>query len=194
MEKLCKEAEQHHFLALAINTAHVQRCVQLLKHSNVRVGAAVSFPLGQTTTAMKVAETREAVANGALDIDFVINVAQLKSKNYKYIYDEIKAIVDACPSNVTVKVIFEVCLLSSDEIIDAAILSVAAGAHFVKTSTGFSTGGATPQAIDIMLTVVGKSALVKASGGVRDRETALQYLRAGVRRIGTSASIAICQA
>uniref|UniRef100_A0A0A9WKJ5 Deoxyribose-phosphate aldolase n=1 Tax=Lygus hesperus TaxID=30085 RepID=A0A0A9WKJ5_LYGHE len=138
-------------------------------------------------------ETREAIANGALEIDFVINVGELKNRNYRYIYNEIKAIVDACAADVTVKVIFEVCLLTPEEIIDVAILSVAAGAHFVKTSTGFSTSGATPEAIDSMLTVVGPNALVKASGGVRDKDVVLQYLRAGVRRIGTSAGIDICK-
>jgi deoxyribose-phosphate aldolase len=190
--KLCDEAKKHHFKAVAVNCAQVKRCVDLLAGTNVRVGGSVSFPLGQTTTAVKVAEAKDEVANGALDMDMMLNVAELKNKNYRYVYNDIKEVCGACPPHVTTKVIFEICLLTEEEIIDAAIMCVAAGANFVKTSTGFSTGGATPEAVDIMLAVVGNAALVKASGGIRDRSTALQFVRAGVRRIGTSAGVAIC--
>ncbi|KPA83730.1 putative mitochondrial deoxyribose-phosphate aldolase [Leptomonas pyrrhocoris] len=190
--QLCDEAKRFHFKAVAVNCAQVKRCVELLAGSGVRVGGSVSFPLGQTTTAVKVAEAMDEVNNGALDMDMMLNVAELKNKDYRYIYNDIKAVCGACPPHVTTKVIFEICLLTEEEIIDTAIMCVAAGAHYVKTSTGFSTGGATPAAVDIMLAVVGNAALVKASGGIRDRRTALQFVRAGVRRIGTSAGVAIC--
>ncbi|KAK7201428.1 DeoC/LacD family aldolase [Novymonas esmeraldas] len=190
--RLCSEAAEHHFLAVAVNSAQVRRCVELLRGTGVRVGGSVGFPLGQTTTSVKVAEALDEVANGALDMDMMLNVAELKNRNYAYVYEEIVAVCAACPPPVTTKVIFEVCLLTEEEIIDAAIMSIAAGANFIKTSTGFSTGGATPEAIDVMLAVAGNAASVKASGGVRDRSTALQYVRAGVRRIGTSAGVVIC--
>ncbi|KPI85392.1 putative deoxyribose-phosphate aldolase [Leptomonas seymouri] len=134
----------------------------------------------------------DEVKNGALDVDMMLNVAELKNGNYAVVYNDIKEVCGACPPHVTTKVIFEVCLLTDEEVMDTAIMCVAAGANYVKTSTGFSTGGATPEALDIMLAVVGNEALVKASGGIRDRSTALQYVRAGVSRIGTSAGVAIC--
>ncbi|KAL7698056.1 deoxyribose-phosphate aldolase [Lotmaria passim] len=190
--KLCDEAKAHHFKAVCVNGCRVAECVSRLRESAVQVACVCGFPLGQMTTAMKAAEAKEEVEHGANDVDMVINVGKLKSKNYRYVYEDIKAVCDVCAAAKAVsKVILETCLLTEEEIIDGSILCVAAGATFVKTSTGFSTSGSTPEVVDVMLAVVGNAALVKAAGGVRDRSTALQYVRAGVRRIGTSSGIAI---
>ncbi|AAZ12632.1 deoxyribose-phosphate aldolase, putative [Trypanosoma brucei brucei TREU927] len=189
--KLCKEARDHRFHAVCVNGSRVRCCVKALKGSGVRVAACCGFPLGAGSTEAKVAEAVAAVRDGAADIDMVINVGAVKERNYCLVYSDIKAVVDACGHNVTTKVIFETCLLTPEEIIDCCILSVAAGASFVKTSTGFNIGGATPEAVDMMLATVGNEAKVKVSGGVRDRETALQYVKVGVSRIGTSSGIAI---
>ncbi|KAG5511234.1 hypothetical protein JKF63_07176 [Porcisia hertigi] len=190
--QLCEEARVHNFKAVCVNGCHVAQCGKLLAGSGVRVACVCGFPLGQMTSAMKIAEATEEIANGAHEVDMVINIGDLKSKRYADVFADIKGVSDVCThSKVLLKVILETCLLSEEEIIDACIMSVAAGAAFVKTSTGFSTKGATPEAVDIMLAVVGNEALVKASGGVRDRSTAVQYIQAGVRRIGTSSGIAI---
>lgn len=192
--QLCSEAKANRFKAVCVNGSNVALCKELLKGSGVQVACVVGFPLGQMTSAMKAVETKEAILSGADDIDMVINVGQLKDKNYTYVYEDVKAVVDVCsPTKTVSKVIFETCLLTQEEIIDCAIICVAAGASFVKTSTGFSTAGSTPEVVDIMLAVVGSAALVKAAGGVRDRSTAQQYVDAGVRRIGTSSGIAIVQ-
>ncbi|GET85969.1 deoxyribose-phosphate aldolase, putative [Leishmania tarentolae] len=192
ISQLCEEAKTYHFKAVCVNGCHVAQCVQLLAGSEVRVGSSCGFPLGQMTSAMKAAEAAEAIASGAHEVDMVINVGALKSKCYADVFKDIKGVCDVCANAGAVsKVILETCLLSEEEIMDVCIMSVAAGATFVKTSTGFSTKGATPEAVDIMLAVVGNAALVKVSGGVRDRSTAMQYIEAGVRRIGTSSGIAI---
>ncbi|KAK7201427.1 deoxyribose-phosphate aldolase [Novymonas esmeraldas] len=192
IEQLCAEAREHGFRAVCVNGCHVARCAQLLAGSAVRVATVCGFPLGQMTSAMKAAEAAEEIVNGAHEVDMVMNVGALKSKRYRDVFTDVKGVCDVCArASAVSKVILETCLLSDEEIIDACIVCVAAGATFVKTSTGFSTTGATPEAVDIMLAVVGNQAEVKASGGVRDRSTALQYVRAGVRRIGTSSGIAI---
>ncbi|AYU76141.1 deoxyribose-phosphate aldolase, putative [Leishmania donovani] len=190
--QLCEEAKTHHFKAICVNGCHVARCAQLLAGSEVRLGCTCGFPLGQMTPSMKVAEAAEGISSGAHEVDMVINVGALKSKCYLDVFKDIKGVCDVCASAAVVsKVILETCLLSEEEIMDVCIMSVAAGATFVKTSTGFSTKGATPEAVDIMLAVVGNAASVKVSGGVRDRATAMQYVQAGVKRIGTSSGIAI---
>ncbi|KPI85391.1 putative deoxyribose-phosphate aldolase [Leptomonas seymouri] len=189
---LCDEAKKFHFKAVCVNGCRVAECAKLLKGSGVQVACVSGFPLGQMTPSMKAAETREEIQHGAHDVDMVINVGKMKSKAYRYVFEDIKAVCDVCNAAKAVsKVILETCLLTEEEIIDGCILCVAAGATFVKTSTGFSTSGSTPEVVDIMLAVVGNAALVKAAGGVRDRSTAEQYVRAGVSRIGTSSGITI---
>lgn len=190
--QLCEEAKQHKFCAVCVNSCRVKLCVEALRGTGVKTGSTCGFPLGACSTATKVAEAIAAVEDGAEDIDMVLNIGALKDKNYRFVLDDIRAVVAVCPPHVTTKVIFETCLLTEEEIMDCAIISVAAGAKYVKTSTGFNAaGGATPEAIDVMLAVVGNAARVKASGGVRERRVALQFVAAGVSRIGTSSGIAI---
>lgn len=191
VETLCEEAKKYQFKAVCVNGYYVEKCKGLLAGTNIGLACVVGFPLGQMTSAMKAAEAADAISHGATEIDMVMNVGAMKDKNYQAVYEDIKAVKTACGPQVVLKVIFETCLLTEEQILDASILSVAAGAEYVKTSTGFSTGGATPEAIDIMLAVVGKSAKVKASGGVRDRDASQQYVSIGVERIGTSSGIAI---
>eukprot|EP00658_Telonema_sp_P-2_P015514 TRINITY_DN15977_c0_g1_i8.p1 TRINITY_DN15977_c0_g1~~TRINITY_DN15977_c0_g1_i8.p1 ORF type:complete len:283 (+),score=42.97 TRINITY_DN15977_c0_g1_i8:157-1005(+) len=163
IEKLCREAKEHNFYAVCVNGSRVPQCLELLKGSNVQVAAVIGFPLGAGNIGAKSNEAAEIVAQGATEIDMVINVGALKDKQYGYVYDDIasicKAVVNGGKGN-KLKVIFETCLLTDEEVMDAAILSVAAGAHFVKTSTGFSTGGALPKDIDMMLAIVGNQAAV----------------------------------
>jgi deoxyribose-phosphate aldolase len=192
VDKLCDEALKHKFFAVCVNGSRVAHCVSRLAESSVKVAAVIGFPLGAGTSTAKAFEAKELVEQGAKEIDMVMNVGAMKDKNYALVFSDIKAVVDAARPG-TVKVIFETCLLTAEEIIDASILSVAAGAAFVKTSTGFDKGGATPEAVDAMLAVVGNEAEVKASGGVRDYDAAMAYISAGVTRIGTSSGIAIVQ-
>ncbi|KPA83731.1 putative mitochondrial deoxyribose-phosphate aldolase [Leptomonas pyrrhocoris] len=190
--QLCDEAKKFHFKAVCVNGCNVARCAKLLKGSGVHVACVCGFPLGQMTSTMKAAEAKEEVEQGAHDVDMVINIGKMKSKDYRYVFEDIKAVCDVCTAGKAVsKVILETCLLTEEEIIDGCILCVAAGATFVKTSTGFSTRGSTPEVVDIMLAVVGNAALMKAAGGVRDRSTAAQYVSAGVSRIGTSSGMGI---
>lgn len=190
VEKLCSEAVQNQFFAVCVNGCRVAQCVKALRGTNVKVAAVIGFPLGAGTPKAKAKEARELVEQGASEIDMVMNVGAMKDKNYRLVYEDIKAVVDASAPG-TVKVIFETCLLTQTEIADACILSVAAGAAFVKTSTGFNKAGATPEGIDLMLAIVGNEAEVKASGGVRDFASAAAYISAGVTRIGTSSGVAI---
>lgn len=191
--KLCDEAKENSFKAVCVNGYYASLAKKLLEKTSVLTACVVGFPLGQMTSHSKAAEAAELIQLGVNEIDMVMNVGALKDNDYKAVYDDIKAVKDACSSKAILKVILETCLLNRDEIIDASILSVAAGAEFVKTSTGFSTGGATPEAIDTMLAVVGNTASVKASGGVKDNSTAAQYISVGVKRIGTSSGIAIVE-
>ncbi len=188
VEKLCREAVEYGFASVCVNACRVKQASELLKDSDVKVACVVGFPLGATTTSCKVAEAKEAVQNGASEIDMVINVGLMKDKDYDGVKEDIKAVVDGCKA--TVKVILETCLLTKEEIVKACHISAEAGAHFVKTSTGFSTGGATVEDVALMK----KSCYglkVKASGGIRDKQTALKMIEAGADRLGTSASIDI---
>lgn len=189
--KLCVEAKQHNFKAVCVNGYYASLAKQLLENTPVLTACVVGFPLGQMTSHSKASEAAEVLKFGVNEIDMVMNVGAMKDNDYKAVYNDIKVVKEACGTKTILKVILETCLLTQEEIIDASILSVAAGAEFVKTSTGFSTGGATPEAIDTMLAVVGNAASVKASGGVKDNSTAVQYVSAGVKRIGTSSSIGI---
>lgn len=190
IEKLCSEAKEYDFKSVCVNPYYVKRAKELLKESDVLVCTVIGFPLGQNTTAIKVAETKDAINNGADEIDMVINIGALKSKDEDYVLNEIKEIRNACKGK-TLKVIIETCLLTDEEKITACKLSKKAGADFVKTSTGFSTHGATVEDVKLMRETVGEDMGVKASGGIRDRETALKMIEAGATRLGVSAGVEI---
>ncbi len=192
LKKLCKEAIDNDFAAVCVNPANVAFCAQELAGSKVKLASVVGFPLGASIPSIKSAETLMAVEDGANEIDMVINIAALKDKKYELVEADIKAVVDSAEGN-TVKVIIETCLLTDEEKIKACELSRSAGAHFVKTSTGFSTGGATKEDVALMYATVGKDLKVKASGGVRSYEDAIEMIEAGASRIGTSSGVAILQ-
>jgi deoxyribose-phosphate aldolase len=188
--KLCEEARKYMFASVCVNPAYVQLCAQILRSSGVRVCTVVGFPLGATTPTVKAIETRDAVANGADEIDMVINVGALKSGNYQMVLDDIKAVREACRGKIQ-KVIIETAYLTREEKIKACLLSKEAGADFVKTSTGFGPSGATVEDIRLMRETVGPSMGVKAAGGIRTTEDAKKMVEAGATRIGASASISI---
>jgi deoxyribose-phosphate aldolase len=190
VEKLCAEAREYHFKSVCINPGYVALAKRLLKDSGVLVCTVIGFPLGATTTGTKSAETRDAVADGADEIDMVINIGALKAGEFEKVKHDIEAVVEAAKGR-TVKVILETHFLTDEEKVAACHLSKAAGAHFVKTSTGFGGGGATAEDIALMRKVVGPGLGVKASGGVRTKEDAEKMIAAGANRIGASASIAI---
>jgi len=190
IKKICEEAKEYNFKSVCINPGFVKLCAKELKGSGVEVCTVVGFPLGATSKESKVFETKQALKDGATEIDMVINVSMLKEHDDKYVLEEIKALKKLCKKHV-LKVIIETCLLTEEEKIRACKLAKEAGADFVKTSTGFSTGGATVEDIKLMRKTVGKEMGVKASGGVRDKETALAMIKAGATRIGASAGIKI---
>ncbi|HNW93063.1 MAG TPA: deoxyribose-phosphate aldolase [bacterium] len=190
--KLCAEAKQYTFASVCVNTHWVKLCAEQLAGTPVKVCTVVGFPLGAMSIAGKAAETMAAIADGAGEIDMVLNIGALKSGDLATVKQDIAAVVQAAQGRVT-KVILETSLLTDKEKVIACQLSKEAGAHFVKTSTGFSTGGATIADIALMRQTVGPEMGVKASGGVRDREGAEDMIRAGATRIGASASIAIVQ-
>lgn len=195
VRKLCGEAKEHRFYAVCVNTCYVALCSELLAGTDVAVAAVVGFPLGAAHTAAKVAETRIAVAEGAAEVDMVLAIGALKEGRLEYVREDIEAVVqEAAKRGAIVKVILETCLLTDEEIAVACRLAMEAGAAFVKTSTGFSTGGATAAHVALMKSIVGDTMQVKASGGIRDRAKALEMIRAGADRIGASASVAICRA
>ena len=194
-EKLCREADEYGFAMVAINSSPVACCKELLKDSKVHVGAAISFPLGQTTIETKVFETKNAIENGADEIDYVINITELKEKNYDYIKEEMTQIVDVCRKhNVISKVIFENCYLTDEEKIKLCEIALEVKPDFIKTSTGFGTGGATVEDVKLMKSIVKDTVKVKAAGGIRDLDTCLKMIEAGAERIGTSSAIKITEA
>lgn len=188
--KLCKEALEHDFAAVVVNPAFVELAAGLLKGSRVKVCTVIGFPLGSATSQAKAFETRDAIMKGADEIDMVMNIGKLKSGDYKYVLDDIHAVIDAAQGRV-VKVIIEAALLTDDEKIVTCVLAKAAGADFVKTSTGFGPGGATARDVAIMRSIVGPTMGVKAAGGIKDCETAVEMMKAGATRIGASAGVAI---
>ena len=190
VQKLCAEAIEHKFYSVCVNGCYVADAKHLLQGTDVKVAAVVGFPLGAMTTAAKVFEAKEAVENGASEIDMVINVAKLKDGEFDYVENEIRLIKEAIGDNV-LKVIIETCYLTDEEKVKACELSLVAKADFVKTSTGFGTDGATYEDVKLMKSVVGDNAKVKASGGVRDKETAQKYINLGAERLGTSSGIDI---
>jgi deoxyribose-phosphate aldolase len=190
IEKLCKEAVEHGFFSVCVNGSWVPLAASLVQGSGVAVAAVTGFPLGAMHSAAKAFETERAVADGASEIDTVLHVGRLKQGDDAYVLADLQAVVAAAGGK-AVKVIFETCLLTDEEKARACRLSVEAGAAFVKTSTGFSSGGATLEDVRLMYTTVGGHCAVKASGGIRDRAAALAMIEAGATRLGTSAGIAI---
>ncbi|HCR44057.1 MAG TPA: deoxyribose-phosphate aldolase [Ruminococcaceae bacterium] len=191
-EKLCRESMEYHFKMVAINGAQAVRCSQLLKGSGVHVGVAVGFPLGQTTVESKVFETADALKNGADEIDYVINITELKSGNLPYLENEMRQIVSVCrEKGAIVKVIFENCFLTDDEKKAMCGIACRVKPDFIKTSTGFGSGGATVEDVRLMKAAVGNEVKIKAAGGIRDVGTALALINAGARRIGTSSGVKI---
>lgn len=193
IKMLCQEAIEYKFAAVCINPFYVNLCSDLLKDTDVKVATVIGFPLGANTTEVKVFETEDAIKNGADEIDMVINIGALKDKDYETVKNDIEKIVKAAHAHkdVIVKVIIETALLEKDEKTRACELSMEAGADFVKTSTGFSTAGATTEDIALMKSVVGDNLEIKASGGVRDVETAKAMIENGATRLGTSSGVKI---
>jgi deoxyribose-phosphate aldolase len=195
IKRLCGEAREYHFYSVCINSSYVELAAMELSGSQTKVCAVVGFPLGAMELNSKAFEADQACLHGATEIDMVIHVGALKEGRYDYVSNDIAAVVSvAADYDAKVKVILETCLLTKEEIIKACELAVQAGADFVKTSTGFSTGGATVEDVALMRATVGEKAQVKASGGIRDIEKAKEMIAAGADRLGTSASIAIVQA
>ncbi|MEK4171592.1 deoxyribose-phosphate aldolase [Lysinibacillus sp. FSL L8-0312] len=191
IEKLCAEAKQFNFASVCVNPTWVKRSSELLQGSDVLVCTVIGFPLGANTPAVKAFEAKDAIANGAKEVDMVINIGALKDKNYEHVQADIAAVVEAAKGSALVKVIIEACLLTDEEKVKACELAVAAGADYVKTSTGFSTGGATAEDIALMRKTVGPELGVKASGGVRSLDDMKKMVEAGATRIGASSGVAI---
>lgn len=188
--KLCAEAVRYEFAAVCVNPCHVKRAVQALAGTAVKVCTVIGFPLGATTTAVKAFETAEAVIAGAVEVDMVLNIGALKAGDEAYVLTDIKTVVEAAGGN-TVKVILETALLTEEEKVLACRLAKKAGAHYVKTSTGFGPGGATAVDIRLLRETVGPAMGVKAAGGVRTRREVLEMITAGATRIGTSSGVTI---
>ncbi|HEM3621978.1 TPA: deoxyribose-phosphate aldolase [Streptococcus suis] len=190
VEKILAEAKEYDFASVCVNPTWVALAAESLKDSDVKVCTVIGFPLGANTPAVKAFETKDAISNGADEIDMVINIGALKTGNYDLVLEDIKAVVEASGDKL-VKVIIEACLLTDDEKVKACQLSQEAGADYVKTSTGFSTGGATVTDVALMRKTVGPDMGVKASGGARSYEDAIAFIEAGASRIGASSGVAI---
>lgn len=194
IDELCREAKEYDFYSVCVNTCYASRCYDNLKGTDVKVACVVGFPLGACTTQSKVFETQEAFMDGASEVDMVLNVGKFKSGDHDYVRDDIRAVCDAARAfNGIVKVILETCLLTKEEIAEACKISMEAGADFVKTSTGFNSGGATAEDVALMRETVGDHISVKASGGIRDYDTCMKMIEAGADRIGASASVKIME-
>ena len=192
--KLCDEAKRIGTAMVAINSYPVKLCKKLLAGTNGHVGAAIAFPWGQMTSESKVEETKNAIADGADEIDYVINVGKVKEHDFDYIRQEMEALVQVCKeANVLIKVIFENCYLTKEEIQKCAEIAKEVKPDFIKTSTGFGEGGATVEDVALMKKVVGEEVKVKAAGGIRDWETCKKMIEAGAERIGTSSSLKILE-
>jgi len=194
IDTLCQEAMEYQFASVCVHPIHTERCAEELMGTSVQVCTVVGFPLGTNLTASKVYEAREAIALGATEIDMVMNIGALKSNDLISVQDDVAAVVEVCHDNGAIcKVIIETCLLSDSEKVNACGLAQAAGVDFVKTSTGFSTGGATVEDVRLMRQTVGASVGVKAAGGIRTLQAAEAMIEAGANRIGASASVRIIQ-
>lgn len=191
---LCEEANNYHFKMVAINPAATELCKSQLQGTDVHVGAAIGFPLGQTTLECKVFETKDAIAKGADEIDYVINIVAVKNRNWAYIRKEMEEIVEICrEQNVISKVIFENCCLKKEEIRQLSLIAKEVQPDFIKTSTGFGRYGAQVEDVKLMKSAVGDSVKIKAAGGIRDLDSALSMIEAGAERIGTSSGIQIIE-
>ncbi len=193
IRRLCGEAKEYQFASVCVNTCYVPLAAELLKGSGVKTCCVVGFPLGAMSTEAKAYEAADAVKNGAEEVDMVINVGAVKFGNWDYVAKDIEAVVKASHDKALVKVIIETCLLTDEEKVMACTAAKEAGADFVKTSTGFSTGGATVEDIRLMRETVGAEMGVKASGGIRTYEDAAAMIEAGATRIGASSGIAIVE-
>lgn len=191
--KLTEEAKKYEFASVCVNPTWVKYAAEQLAGTNVKVCTVIGFPLGASTSAAKAFETKDAIANGATEVDMVINIGALKDKQDDLVLSDIKAVVEAAGEKALVKVIIETCLLTDEEKVRACKLAVQAGADFVKTSTGFSTGGATPEDVALMRKTVGDQTCVKASGGVRSLEDMKAMIEAGANRIGASSGVKIME-
>lgn len=187
---LCSEALEYDFYAVCVNGCYIKTAKSILNKSDVKIAAVIGFPLGAMSTAAKIAEAEFSIADGADEIDMVINIGWLKSGENKRVEAEISAIKKAI-GNTVLKVIIETCYLSEEEKRAACLAALNAKADFVKTSTGFGTGGATPEDVKLMKEVVGEKLQIKASGGIKDKKTAINYIKMGVSRLGTSSGIAL---
>ena len=192
LRTLCEEAKENHCAMVAINSSPVSYCKELLKDTDVHVGAAISFPLGQTTINTKVFEAQNAIENGADEIDYVINIGELKNKNYSYIESEMKAMVEVCrENNVISKVILEICYLTEDEIKKVSEIARKVKPDYIKTSTGFGPSGAVKETVKLMKDCVGESVKVKAAGGINSWKVCREMIDVGAERIGTSSTLKI---
>ena len=198
IEKLCDEAKKYNFASVCVNPYWVPLASDLLKNSTVKVCTVIGFPLGATSSESKASETEIAILQGADEVDMVINVGAMKNNKTDIVENDILSVVNSARKtgktqnkNIIVKVILETCYLTKDEIKNACICAKNAGADFVKTSTGFGTGGATTEDVALMKQTVGETMQVKASGGIRDYETAIKMIEAGATRLGTSSGISI---
>ena len=191
IEKLCQEAAEFHFKSVCINPTYVSLAKELLKDSESLVCTVIGFPLGANTTEVKVFEAQQAVKDGADEIDMVINIAKVKDRDWEYVLNDIQQVVQAVDAKITTKVIIETALLTDEEIANVSQIVKESGADFVKTSTGFSTGGATVKDVKLMREAVGPDFDIKASGGVSNYEEAIEMIEAGATRIGASKGIAI---
>lgn len=189
--KICEEAKKYNFASVCINPSRIKLAKDILAGSEVNICTVIGFPLGATSTESKRFEAEQAIKDGATEVDMVINIGRLKDKDYDYVYNDIKAVVEVAKSRALTKVIIETCLLNDDEKVMACNLAKKAKADFVKTSTGFSTKGAIAEDIKLMRKTVGETMGVKASGGVKTYDQAMEMINNGATRIGASASIAI---
>lgn len=190
IKTLCSEAKEFGFKSVCVNPCDVSICYEILKDTDIKVCTVIGFPLGKNSTEIKVLEVKQALLDGATEFDMVINVAKLKEKNYAFVENEIKRVIETANGN-TVKVIIETGLLTDEEIAVATKIVCKAGADFVKTCTGFTGGVATEQAVLIMKNNLSGKTLIKASGGIRSKEDALKFIELGVSRIGTSSGVKI---
>lgn len=195
MVKLCDEAKKYHFKMVAINQIQSKFCSKQLKGTDIDTGAAIAFPLGQQTIESKIFDIQDAIKNGANEIDYVINITELKAKNYDYIKDEMQQMVAVCHEHqIPCKVIFENCYLTKDEIKKIAEIAKEVKPDYIKTSTGFGTSGAKVEDVKLMKSIVGNDVQVKAAGGIRNSDDFLAMIRAGATRIGCSSGVKIIEA
>lgn len=187
IKALCEEAAKYDFASVCINPKHVKYAAELLKDTDVNVCTVIGFPLGANTSEIKAAEAKKAIEDGAVEVDMVIDIGAAKEHDYAAVQADIQAVRDAVDKKYILKVIIETCLLTDEEKVEVCKAAKAAGADFVKTSTGFSTGGATAEDVALMYKTVGPDVKVKASGGIRSKEDAMKMIEAGASRLGTSA-------